>query len=339
MKKLNAIDLFAGCGGLSTGLEESGINVKYAVEIDYKIASVYHANHPLTKLLNEDIKDITNIEFKKIGTNIDIVAGCPPCQGFTKINSNNLKEKYSDERNLLIEEYYRAISVIQPEFIMMENVPEVVKFDKFLEMIRKLKDMGYNLDYHIINVKYFEVPQSRRRLVLIGSKHHKVAFPEKISKHIKTVRDAIGNKKINLLGNDKLQSVYSHHTARIQKIIEMIPKDGGNRKDLPYKYWLKCHKKKNVGFTDVYGRMSWDKPAPTITGGCLSPSKGRFLHPEENRSITAREASLLQSFPEDYIFDPKLPKTLLAQMIGNAIPPKVAKFQGEYIQMMNRSGE
>ena len=109
--------------------------------------------------------------------------------------------------------------------------------------------------------------------------------------------------KIKHLKDDKLQLIYSHHTDRIKKIISMIPKDGGSRKDLPYEYWLECHKKKNVGFSDVYGRMSWEKPAPTITGGCLSPSKGRFLHPDKNRSISAREAALLQSFPSDYIFD------------------------------------
>lgn len=331
MRKLNAIDLFSGCGGLSEGLKEAGINVQYAVEIDSKISRVYEANHPKTQLLNEDIRKISNDEFRKMKKSIDIVAGCPPCQGFTKINSKNKKRQYADERNLLILEYFRVIKLIEPEFIMMENVPEIVKFDKFNQIVKSLKRLHYNIDYHIINVKFFGVPQNRKRLVLIGAKHHKVNFPQKESDNIKTVRDTIGESKIKDLRNDKLQLIYSHHTDRIKKIISMIPKDGGSRKDLPYKYWLECHKKKNVGFSDVYGRMSWDKPSPTITGGCLSPSKGRFLHPEENRSVSAREAALLQSFPVTYIFDTTLSKALLAQMIGNAIPPKVAKFQGKYI--------
>ena len=331
MNRLSAIDLFSGCGGLSEGVKEAGINVQYAVEIDPQISKVYEANHPQTRLLNLDIRKISDDEFKKMGKGIHIVAGCPPCQGFTKINSKNKKRQYSDERNLLILEYFRAIRLIEPEFIMMENVPEIIKYDKFNQIVKSLKELGYNIDYHVINVKFFGVPQNRKRLVLVGSKHYKVNLPEKESEDIKTVRDAIGKSKIKHLKDDKLQLIYSHHTDRIKKIISMIPKDGGSRKDLPYEYWLECHKKKNVGFSDVYGRMSWEKPAPTITGGCLSPSKGRFLHPDKNRSISAREAALLQSFPSDYIFDTTISKALLAQMIGNAIPPKVAKFQGKYI--------
>lgn len=331
MKKLHAIDLFSGCGGLTTGLEEAGINVRYAVELDSKISMVYHVNHPQTVMVNSDIKDISDSEFKKMGKNIDIVAGCPPCQGFTRINSKNKIQQYSDERNLLILDYFRAIKIINPEFIMMENVPEITRFDKFHQVLSDLQELGYKIDYHIINVKYFGVAQSRKRLVLIGSKHYEINFPEKKSDNVKTVRDAIGDLKIRKLKDDKLQRIHSHHTERIQNIINMIPKNGGSRKDLPLKYWLECHKKKNVGFSDVYGRMRWDSPAPTITGGCLSPSKGRFLHPEKNRSITVREAALLQGFPDNYYFDAKLPKTLLAQMIGNAIPPEVAKSQGEYI--------
>ena len=112
MKKLHAIDLFSGCGGLTTGLEEAGINVRYAVELDSKISMVYHVNHPQTVMVNSDIKDISDSEFKKMGKNIDIVAGCPPCQGFTRINSKNKIQQYSDERNLLILDYFRAIKIL-----------------------------------------------------------------------------------------------------------------------------------------------------------------------------------------------------------------------------------
>lgn len=179
MKKLHAIDLFSGCGGLTTGLEEAGINVRYAVELDSKISMVYHVNHPQTVMVNSDIKDISDSEFKKMGKNIDIVAGCPPCQGFTRINSKNKIQQYSDERNLLILDYFRAIKIINPEFIMMENVPEITRFDKFHQVLSDLQELGYKIDYHIINVKYFGVAQSRKRLVLIGSKHYEINFPEK----------------------------------------------------------------------------------------------------------------------------------------------------------------
>jgi DNA (cytosine-5)-methyltransferase 1 len=105
----------------------------------------------------------------------------------------------------------------------------------------------------------------------------------------------------------------------------LVPKNGGSRTDLPSKYQLKCHKK-TKGFKDVYGRMWWDKPSPTITGGCSQPSKGRFLHPEENRSITLREAALLQTFPKDYRFSLKAGRQGVATMIGNALPPAFIQF-------------
>ena len=333
--KLTAIDLFSGCGGLTTRLIQANISVKYAVEIDSKISQVYEVNHPEVNMINDDITNITDEAFKKIGEEINLVAGCPPCQGFTKINRNNKNKNYNDKRNLLIEEFYRAIKNINPEFIMMENVPEIINYDKFKNMVGLLKEK-YNVDFKVINVKNFGVPQNRRRLVLIASKKYEVNFPTSDTTDMLTVRDAINPHYMKSLGSDPLKNIYSHHTERIMNIIKMIPKDGGSRKDLPKKYWLNCHKKANVGYTDVYGRMSWDKPSPTITGGCLFPSKGRFLHPEFNRSISVREAALLQTFPSSYYFDPHYSKTLLAQMIGNAIPPKVAKFQGEYIKKLLR---
>lgn len=334
---LNAIDLFSGCGGLSVGLEQADIHVSYAIELDSRIAKNYELNHPNTIMINDDIKNISDNQFKSIGKNIDIVAGCPPCQGFTKINHKNKKSKFIDKRNLLIMEYLRAVKIIMPEFIMMENVPEIIKYDKFNESVKELEELGYKIDYKIINVKNFGVPQNRRRLVLMGSRHFTISFPQSISDTENTVRKAIGFLPVPEKSEDPLQRIYAHHTDRIKQIIKMIPKNGGSRKDLPQEYWLECHKKKNVGFNDVYGRMSWDKPSPTITGGCLSPSKGRFLHPEQNRGITLREAALLQSFPIDYKFDVSCSRTILAQMVGNAIPPNIAKFQGEYIKsLLNR---
>lgn len=337
MTKLCAIDLFSGCGGLSKGLEDAEINVSYAVELESRIAEVYKENHPKTVMINKDIRQITDAEFASLGKNVDLVAGCPPCQGFTRINRNNAKSKFNDSRNTLILEYLRAIKIIRPKFIMMENVPEIVHFDKFDYTINELKKMNYNVSYRIINVSDFGVPQNRKRLILVGSRVASVELPTFNSKKTITVRDAIGDLKSPENTDDVLQKIHSTHTQRILEIIKLIPKDGGSRMDLPKKYWLDCHKKKNVGFRDVYGRMSWDKPSPTITGGCLSPSKGRFLHPTQNRSISIREASLLQGFPANYKFNPSYPKSLLAQMIGNAIPPQVAKVQGMYIVSLSAS--
>ena len=109
------------------------------------------------------------------------------------------------------------------------------------------------------------------------------------------------------------------------EMIKLVPKNGGSRTDLPVRFHLECHKNFPEGFKDVYGRMSWGKVAPTITGGCVSPSKGRFLHPSQNRSITLREAALLQTFPANYFFSLKNGKQGVALMIGNALPPEFIK--------------
>lgn len=126
-------------------MEDAGINVSYAVELDPKIAKSYEINHPLTTMINKNIRKISDSDFKSIGKNIDIVAGCPPCQGFTQINRNNARSKFNDDRNTLIMDYFRAISIIKPPFIMMENVPEIVKFDKFHYVIEQLKKITITL--------------------------------------------------------------------------------------------------------------------------------------------------------------------------------------------------
>lgn len=335
---LTAIDLFSGCGGLTEGLEQASIEVKYAVELDEKISNIYKLNHPAVSMLNTNILNISNEDFESMGK-IDLVAGCPPCQGFTQMNRNNKRKQYNDKRNELIVEYLRAIKSINPEFIMMENVPQILHYDKFQGMLGSLSEMGYFLDYKVINVKNFGVPQNRKRLVLMGSKSFEMNFPTSLNIPERTVRESIGDLPSPENSNDPIQKIHSNHTEYIAHIIDMIPRNGGNRKDLPEKYWLECHKKSNVGYSDVYGRMRWDTPSPTITGGCLSPSKGRFLHPEQNRSISVREASLLQSFPATYIFDSSYSKAILAQMIGNAIPPHFAKVQGNYIKKVATDGK
>nr|WP_243682041.1 DNA cytosine methyltransferase [Lacticaseibacillus manihotivorans] len=137
---ITAIDLFSGCGGLSEGLRQAGIKVKFAVELNEKIAQTYTLNHPTTTMINKDIQDISDEDFTGMG-HVDIVAGCPPCQGFTQMNRNNLRKAYADKRNELINEYLRAISVIQPEFIMMENVPQILHYDQFSKMIETLKEL------------------------------------------------------------------------------------------------------------------------------------------------------------------------------------------------------
>lgn len=145
-----------------------------------------------------------------------------------------------------------------------------------------------------------------------------------------TVRDAIGYLEPVALANDLMHKTTVQHSERIKKLIALIPKNGGSRANLPDDHILNCHRKKGVGFRDIYGRLKWDHFSNTITGGCLNPSKGRFLHPEENRVITAREAALLQTFPANYKFPNTITKSSLASLRGNALPPKFS-----FIQCLN----
>ncbi|MGF7528055.1 DNA cytosine methyltransferase [Bacillus paralicheniformis] len=331
--KPTAIDLFSGCGGLSQGLKQAGFQVKVAVEIDKETVNTYELNHPETITINKDIKDVEVSEIKNAANvdKIDLIAGCPPCQGFSKIGSLNKNNRYNDPRNELVMEFFRIVNGIRPNFIMLENVPGLLHYDLFKQIIFDLEEIGYFLDVKIVNIADYGVPQRRKRLVLLGSKLGSVTIPENLGLPTKTVRDFIYNLPNVQDSDDPLHKIHSSHGEKVKKIISLIPKNGGSRTELPKEYWLDCHKKNDVGYSDVYGRLSWDKVSSTITGGCLNPSKGRFLHPVENRSITAREAALLQTFPKDYQFSTHS-KDKLAQMIGNAFPPKFSEIQGKYIK-------
>ena len=330
--KLNAIDLFAGCGGLSDGLHQAGFKVLAAIEINKNAANTYRMNHSDTIVFEEDIRqfNVERIRTLLDGEPLHLLAGCPPCQGFSSIRRLNKKIPVEDLRNDLVLEYMRFIKELKPETIMMENVPGLAEYQIFKDVVIELRDLGYNPIVKIVNVANYGVPQRRRRLVLTGSLNGEIGVAEGTNQ-IKTVRDYIADLEDVLITTDPIHKIFPTHTLRVQEQIVATPKDGGSRRDLPKKYELKCHQKENVGFNDVYGRLRWDDVSSTITGGCMNPSKGRFLHPEENRCITAREAARLQTFPKEYKFPTDIPRSALALMIGNALPPEFSKIQAQNI--------
>ena len=199
-------------------------------------------------------------------------------------------------------------------------MPGIENYTLFKKVFYQLKKDGYNPQYKIVNVADYGVPQRRKRLVMTGSLLGPIDIPEGDSR-LFTVRDFIGELEKVDVTTDPVHRRYPHHSETVMERIRLTPPDGGSRRDLPDIYTLNCHRKEGVGFNDVYGRLRWDDVSSTITGGCLNPSKGRFLHPEENRCITAREAALLQTFSKTYIFPEDIPLTNLALMIGNALPP------------------
>jgi DNA (cytosine-5)-methyltransferase 1 len=206
---------------------------------------------------------------------------------------------------------------------MLENVPGLARDPKLRRLANKLRALGYSVTYEVRNASDFAVPQDRNRLVLVGARAFTPKLPPIRARKV-TVGDVIRALPHPRRSRDPLHNYNQTRSPRIAEVIRSIPKNGGSRADLPHSLILECHRRID-GFKDVFGRMAWQRPAPTITGGCINPSKGRFLHPSHNRAITLREAALLQGFPARYRFSLSRGYFPAAQMIGNAFPPKFAE--------------
>lgn len=323
---LSAIDLFAGAGGLSVGLKAAGFSVLGSVELDPTSAETYRMNHPKTKVIVKDIRRVTGPWLlHQIGLKrgeLDLLTGCPPCQGFSTLRTRRRASFAADPRNDLVHEFLRLVRSIRPRAVLLENVPGLETDPRFEVLIAGLSRAGYQHDCKVLNAKDYGVPQRRKRLVLIALRG--VAVPEAWTSGTiageRTVRDAIGNLPEAGTSGDPLHDRLSRRTQAVMARIRATPKDGGSRSDIPEDMECDCHSRTS-GYFDVYGRMVWDAVAPTITSGCHNPSKGRYLHPEADRSITLREAALLQSFPSDYQFSMARGKEHVAWQIGNAFPP------------------
>jgi len=340
---LTAIDLCGGAGGLTLGLKRAGFKVLVAVEVNPKYAKTYQTNHKDTKLVIRDIREVTGREILEIAgvDNIDLVAGCPPCQGFSSLTR---KYKRHDPRNELMLEMARIIEEIEPWMVMMENVPGVVKrgkpiLDKFKA---RLETRDYKINYRILQLADYGIPQSRRRFVLLAGKGFYISIPEgthcsngaterklkswlKLSEVIKergkpvTLSTALKNRGPQRFNWHVVRDLKELSLRRLAAINE-----GDSRQALPKELRPNCHADSDKGFTNVYGRLSWDRIPPTITSGCTTPAMGRFGHPDELRTISVREAATIQTFPKKYVIATEHMDTA-CELIGNALPPKFAQ--------------
>jgi len=324
-----AIDLFSGCGGLSQGLKQGGFRVLACCEIRPEAREAYALNHsgvnvnPDVRVLRaKDLFANLNLSFGEL----DLLAACPPCQGFSSLRTRN-KAVADDPRNELIFEVLRLVQELRPKALLIENVPRLLTDQRLLQFKEALQ-AEYTFSEGVLNAEDFGVPQRRKRMILIGCRLGAISLPDTLAKKMK-VSDILRNLPLPDSKHKRpLHRIRQCLSPKVQRMIEMIQTD---RFDLPPEMILGCHQRYPQGFRDVYGRISWDDVAPTITRSSHNPSKGRFLHPEQNRGLTVYESLLLQGFPRRY----KLPLTLgigkLSSLIGEAFPPPMAAAQAEHI--------
>jgi DNA (cytosine-5)-methyltransferase 1 len=322
--RLTAIDLFCGAGGLSLGLRQAGFDVLGAVEISELAARTYRLNHRSTTLWQQNIRSLSpQTVMTTLGLeagDLDLLAACPPCQGFSSMRTLRRTTSVDDKRNSLVAQFGRYAEALRPKALMLENVPALASDPRLERLLRRLRSMGYQITSGVLDAADYGVPQRRRRFVMIALLGHSVSFATPKAR-TRTVRDAIGALPPPRISTDPLHTHGEKRSPVVQRRIAAIPLDGGSLSDAGDEHTLDC-RRRLTGFTDVYGRMAWDRPAPTITGGCVNPSKGRFLHPWHDRAITLREAALLQTFPKSYRFPLDGGKFPIADLIGNALPPK-----------------
>ncbi len=332
MKKnrLTAVDLFCGCGAVTEGLKQN-FDVLAAVDNDQIAAKTYRNNHQEVVVLDEDITILAPSKvFESIGrVRPDLLAVCAPCQPFSSQN----QRKASDERAVLILQAVRYAKVLKPRLIFFENVKGFTSpRNRFI--IAKLQDDLNRLGYKYwlgpaeVDAADYRVPQRRRRCVMMCSQHKKVIprMPTALTPMGKrlTVADAIADLESLSTGeysDDKLHFARNHSSLALDRF-KYIRKDGGSRFDLPEDLVLNCHRH-HKGHPDVYGRMAWNDVAPTLTTGCTDATRGRFIHPYDDRAITLREAARLQTFSDKYIFEGS--PQAIARQIGNAVPVEMVR--------------
>lgn len=337
---MKAVDFFCSIGGVSLGFKQAGIEVLGGIDIDNSCKETYEKNIK-AKFMNADVSNLNKKEVGKFfgirrNQNDLIFVGCSPCQYYSNIKTDKTK---SSKTRLLLADFQEFVDYYRPGYIFIENVPgldskpesPLGKFKTFL------KESGYEFDDDVLNAKYFGVPQNRRRYVLVASRvKRNIKLPIQIKKDLITVKEAIGDYSKYPIINAGYKDItpFIHSSAKLSDVnlkrIKATPVNGGGRLAWKEKsLQLNCYKN-HEGHTDVYGRMHWNKPSPAITTRFVSFSNGRYGHPEQNRAISLREGATLQSFPENFVFYSNSQGTV-AKMIGNAVPPNLAKKIAESI--------
>lgn len=325
-----AIDLFSGAGGATQGLSDAGFDVVGAIEFDAIAAESYRLNHPQVHLWEKDIRHVTATEVKRVlgleQGELALLKACPPCQGFSSLAEGRIDA--DDPRNELVRHTIRFVRVLRPRAVLVENVPGLGRDRRSRDLLSALRQMGYNARTYSVNAVSFGVPQNRKRLIILAMRGLRTQLPTELSEtdpeEPRTVRQAFTQLAQEVATDDPLNVSRTLPEDVLQRV-KAIPV-GGNRFDLPPELQLACHKKLardgKSGAAGSYARLRWDDPAPTMTTRCTTPACGPFLHPEEHRPITLREAAAIQTFPAGYQFAGS--RGDIERQIGNAVPVRMA---------------
>lgn len=336
MTNYRAVDLFAGGGGLTVGLKHAGFKVIAAIELEKHAFSTYKRNHPEVCCFHGDIRQLTADDLRAAAQReeIHMIAGCPPCQGFTSLTS---KYRRDDERNFLIHDMLRLVLEVRPKAVMLENVPRLAIKGKelFEHFVRELEAAGYQCAHRVLEAADFGVPQARRRLVLVAGLGFAISLPEPTHSRcgrdgkpkwvpVRTVLSGLG-RAVTLQKANACEGPQSRNWHVVRNLSEdnqrrlRMAQPGRSWREIPEELRPKCHKGDYKGFSNVYGRMKGNSVSPTITGGCTTLSKGRFGHPTAQRTISVREAARIQTFPDDFVFETEF-MDKACEIIGNAFP-------------------
>ena len=331
-RQVAAVDLFCGAGGLTHGFRLEGIKVHVGIDLDPACQYAFEHNND-SKFWH---KDITKIKGDDLATyfsagDVKLLAGCAPCQPFSTYSQGHRSD--DDQRWTLLREFTRLAAELRPELITMENVPKLEDHIVFTDFIDALEELDYHITYSVVDCRYYGIPQRRKRLVLLASQYGEVKLqpPTHSEENFVTVRSAIGN--LEKISSGEISESDTLHRASLltEKNLQRIraSKPGGTWRDWDQNLRTECHRKKSgKTYPSVYGRMSWDEPAPTMTTQCYGFGNGRFGHPEQDRAISLREAAMIQTFPPKYAFvapGETIQFTRVGKMIGNAVPVDLSR--------------
>jgi len=333
------IDFYCGAGGFTRGALDAGAYVICGIDNDNRAKGTYEYNNkninacsvPYIENSVEDIqKNYLRDLLKPFKDHPLVFVGCPPCQHFTNLGTDKTASEASKGA---LSAFVDHVLVFRPKYVVIENVPGIraPKYGAVWEDAKsRLREVKYQIRDEIVDAKCFGVPQTRRRMLLVAAQNEKPPWPK--AKHgpgrYRKICDVLAKTGLRKLRAGERDPSDPMHVAAILSETNLArimatPKSGGNRTAWPAELQLECYKEFS-GYTDVYGRMDWQKPAPTLTTRFNSLSNGRFGHPEQNRAITPREGALLQTFPKDYQFlDSSM--NVNVRHIGNAVPPLLAR--------------